>query len=449
EQVWSTLWNQGAFATLFHWMQTLPEDVLPHSPNLFVAYAWGLALTGQIEAAEASLQRIETTLQQTAMEAAVPPHPIRLGHAAALRAMLAARRGEPVDAVHLAQQALTLIPVDAAQRGDAYYALGLAKQQQGVLAEAYQAYEAAAKLGTVRNDHFLTVAARYHTARIFMVQGQLRQAATTYQQILAVAAQAKQQLPVVGLAHIGYAEILYQWNDLAAAVQQVETGLALSPRRDPTYTDGPLHRFSILARIRQALGDETGALAAVASAKEMAQQTGIALDVERAEALEALILLHLGDWPTVTAWAERYTARQTTETRFTYLHEFETLVFARILLAQGHVTELLTLLTQWLAAITAEPRQGTIIEMQMLQVLALRVAGQRTSAAQLLTHVLTVAEAQGYIRLFVDEGEAMRMAITDGSATIRDWTLRSATTLPNCWRHFPKSTRRQSRLCAR
>lgn len=63
-----------------------------------------------------------------------------------------------------------------------------------------------------------------------MAQGDLAQAAITYQQLLTVAAQSRKQLPVVGLAHIGYGEILYQWNDLVAAARQVESGLALSPR---------------------------------------------------------------------------------------------------------------------------------------------------------------------------------------------------------------------------
>lgn len=40
-------------------------------------------------------------------------------------------------------------------------------------------------------------------------------------------------------------------------------GLALSPPSDLTYIDGPLHRFSILARIRQAFGDQEGTLAAL------------------------------------------------------------------------------------------------------------------------------------------------------------------------------------------
>ena len=190
-------------------------------------------------------------------------------------------------------------------RGNAYFALGLAYQQNGALPEALQAYQDAVELGMAADDIFLTIAARYHAARTWMAQSYLRMAAASYQQVLALATQHRKQLPVVGLVYVGYAEILYQWNDLAGAARQVEIGLALSPPSDLTYIDGPLHRFSILARIRQAMGDREGTLAALQWAKDTARQTGIALDGARAAALEALLQLRLGQSELAEQWARR------------------------------------------------------------------------------------------------------------------------------------------------
>ncbi len=417
EQVWPAFWNQGAITTLFNWVQALPTDglaqgVLGGRPSLYVSYAWGLALTGQIEAAEVALHQVEATLQQTdAAGKLTASHLILLGRVAALRALLAARRGEAAVAVPLAKQALTLIPNDALARGDAYYALGLAKQQEGALSEALHAYETAEQLSSQSNDNFLAIAARYHEARILMAQGSLRQAASTYQHLLA--AQSRKQLPVVGLAHIGYGEILYQWNDLSSAEREVEAGLALSPRRDLTYTDGPLHRFSIQARIRQAVGDSVGALAAIELAKETAQQTGIALDVARAAALEAFIQLRLGNNLAAGEWAALYAQRWTAVEKFTYRHEFETLVFVRILLAQGDLGTLLPLLAQWVPIVADQHRQGTLLEIYALQLLAFRMDGQREQAMDRLSQILTLAESEGYVRLFVDEGEPMRLALQE------------------------------------
>ncbi len=420
EEAWPTLWDQGAIATLFNWMQALPPTDLSDRPlwgrpSLYIFYAWGLALTGQIEAAEACLQQVTVALQQIAPATATAAHEALLGRAAALRAMLAARRGELATAVSLAEQALALIPSTTRSRGDAYYALGLAKQQQGLLDAAIQAYEVAAKVSTAVNDSFLTNAAHYHEARILMAQGHLQQAATSYQQILTVAAHAKKQLSVVGLSHIGYGEILYQWNQLAAASHQVEAGLALSTRHDLTYTDGPLHRFSILARIRQAMGDRDGALAAVALAKETAQQTGIGLDVERVAALDALIKLRFGELATAERWAAAYVQTRSADERFAYLYEFETLVLVRVLLAQQRSEEALAFLSAWLPVVEPTQRLNSLLELTILQVLALRLVGQLEQATLILARAIALAKQEGYVRLFVDEGEAMQRALTDFS----------------------------------
>lgn len=426
EQSWPATWNQGAVATLLNWVRLLPAPVLLARPNLAISYAWALALAGQIETAEAELQQVETTLQPTGAEVAYTPHTrdTLLGRVAALRALLAARQGEPLQAVQLAQNALKLIPVDAALlRGNATYALGLAYQQHGALTDAVAAYQTAAQLGIAADDHFLTVTARYHEGRIQMAQGQLSMAANTYQQLLREAGQRERPLPVIGLAHVGYAEILYQWNDLPAAAQQVASGLAVSPSGTLTYTDGPLHRFVTLARIRQASGDPAGALAAVQWALDTAQQTGIALDLGRAAALQALIHIRLGQIGLAARWAERYAHALTDVDHVTYVHEFEALVFVRVLLAQARAREALALLTSWLPAAEAALRWGSVIEMRMLQAQALQVDGQAAAAQAALQQALARAESAGYVRLFVDEGEPLRQLLDDLRLALDDDSL--------------------------
>jgi LuxR family maltose regulon positive regulatory protein len=416
EQSWQAVWNQGAVATLLNWVHALPSEALVARPGLAISYAWALALAGQIEAAEAGLQQVEALLQGAGaeFEVASTARNTMLGRIASLQAMMAARRGDPVQAIQLAQHALRLIPADAALlRGNACYALGLACQQNGVLPEALRAYQEATRLGETANDHFLTVAARYHEGRTWMAQGQLRMAANIYQQLLTTAAQHARPVPVVGLVHVGYAEILYQWNDLVAATHQVESGLALSPSGSLAYTDGPLHRFLILARIRHAMGDLEGTLAAIQLAMETARQTGLALDGARVAALDALMHLRLGQPEVAGQWAQGYAHLVAHEDRFTYVHEFETLVFVRVLLAQGRANEVLSLFARWLPDAEAVQRIGSLIEMYMLQAQALGSSGPAAEARRTMLRALTLAEPEGYVRLFMDEGEPLRLLIAD------------------------------------
>jgi LuxR family maltose regulon positive regulatory protein len=64
---------------------------------------------------------------------------------------------------------------------------------------------------------------------------------------------------------------------------------------------------------------------------------------------------------------------------------------------------------------TAEARgwDGHVIETLLLQALRAQAQGERTAAQTLLTRALTLAQPAGYLRIFVDEGEAMRLLILD------------------------------------
>jgi LuxR family maltose regulon positive regulatory protein len=52
-------------------------------------------------------------------------------------------------------------------------------------------------------------------------------------------------------------------------------------------------------------------------------------------------------------------------------------------------------------------RSGSEIEILTLQALALREKGEKERAGSILTKALTLAEPEGYVRIFVDEGSQM------------------------------------------
>jgi LuxR family maltose regulon positive regulatory protein len=159
------------------------------------------------------------------------------------------------------------------------------------------------------------------------------------------------------------------------------------------------------------MGDREGALAAVELAKETANQTGIALDSERSAALEAFIQLRDGEGASANQWAERYARTRTETERLSYLREFETLVYLRVLLAQERGADALTLLAAWLPIVEAAQRQGSALELYLLQVLAFRLTGQLDLASRLLMRCLALAEPEDHVRLFVDEGEPMQRTL--------------------------------------
>jgi LuxR family maltose regulon positive regulatory protein len=108
------------------------------------------------------------------------------------------------------------------------------------------------------------------------------------------------------------------------------------------------------------------------------------------------------------------------EDETSYLNEFEHLVLARVLIAEyrnqrsnDSVLQAIGLLERLLKAAEAQRRTGSVLETLVVQALAHQVQGNLPLALAALGRALALAQPEGYLRLFVDEGEPMRMLIFD------------------------------------
>ncbi|MEO8716061.1 MAG: LuxR C-terminal-related transcriptional regulator, partial [Acetobacteraceae bacterium] len=97
-----------------------------------------------------------------------------------------------------------------------------------------------------------------------------------------------------------------------------------------------------------------------------------------------------------------------------YLREFEHITLARVLLARyerdradGSILESMGLLARLLEAAEAGGRTGSVIEILALQALAHQTHGAIPAALVPLQRALTLAEPEGYVRIFVGEGPPM------------------------------------------
>jgi LuxR family maltose regulon positive regulatory protein len=97
-----------------------------------------------------------------------------------------------------------------------------------------------------------------------------------------------------------------------------------------------------------------------------------------------------------------------------YLSEFEYVTLARLLLARarndrddGSLAAAMSLLGRLLSASEQGGRMGNAIEILILQALAYQVRGDSAAGLQILARALRLAEPEGYVRVFVDEGEPM------------------------------------------
>jgi LuxR family maltose regulon positive regulatory protein len=117
--------------------------------------------------------------------------------------------------------------------------------------------------------------------------------------------------------------------------------------------------------------------------------------------------------------------RLSVEDDLSYLREFEHITLARLLLARyksdhgdradGSLHEVMGLLERLLQAAEAGERTGSVIEILVLQALAHETQGDISAALMPLQQALTLAEPEGYVRLFVDEGMPMAILLEEAA----------------------------------
>jgi LuxR family maltose regulon positive regulatory protein len=288
--------------------------------------------------------------------------------------------------------------------------LAVAKQMQGRVGEAEDALaELAADPWASGRNPYVAVRTYYALGQVQLTQGRLSAALQTFRQGLELTTEAgRRALPAAGVAHVGVAEVLYERNELDPALDQAMRGVELC--RQIGYAQWQVTSLSTLACIRQARGDQAGALEAIGEAERLVPSTVV--DIFFPVAVQrARLLLAQGKVDDAARWCTE--RGLDVEDEPSYLREREHLVLVRVLLAQGKVDQALRLLRWHLEEAQAQRRRGSEIEILMLQALALWERDAKERAVSTLTQALTLAEPEGYVRTFVDEGPEMALLVSE------------------------------------
>jgi LuxR family maltose regulon positive regulatory protein len=315
-----------------------------------------------------------------------------------MRAELARQRGDPDRTTAFARQGLAeLTGADRALRSVLTWDLAMADWLRGRVAEAERALAAVAAERLLVSVH-----AWYDLGHARQRQGRLDAAQASYRQLLEIAGQAEH--PSAALALAGMAEVLYERDELDAALGHATQAVTLC--RQDVYVPARVAALTILAQIRQAQGDQAGALAAIGEAEQLAPSPNIAADLWSLLVVQLARLALTQDRVTDAArWVRD--RRLGTDDEVNYPREREYLVLARVLLATGAPDQALGLLERWTALAVTQGRTGSVIELRALQALAQAACGDEPAAEAALTEAVALAAPEGYLRVFVDEGPAM------------------------------------------
>ncbi len=418
ELAWSAMDLSYQSSTWLGWVKALPDVLIRARPVLSVGYAWALLDGGELEASEARLHDAERWLEAPADQMVVVDQvqfrslPASIATARAYRSLAL---GDIPGAVKYARQALELTPEDdPVRRIQAISLLGLAQYTSGDLQAAERSladfYTDLQKTG----ETLTLISITFLLADIRVALGRFHAAESIYQQSLRLATGQGEPLPL-GAADLyrGLAELHVEWGDLEAAAQHLLTGQKLGEQA--ALTDWP-HRLSVSqARLKEAQGDLDGALALLDEA-ERVYIRGPLPDVRPVAALKAQVWLKQGRLAEALGWAREQGLSVDDDIRYT--REFEHITLARALIAAGKsdreagfLGEATRLLGRLLQAAETGGRLGSAIHILLLQALALQAGDNIPHALALLERALALAEPEGYVRIFVDEGEAMRSLI--------------------------------------
>ena len=422
--------RQGATVTELGWLKALPDELVHFRPVLSVDYAYALVGGGELEAVEARLQDAERWLDTTSdlseQPDSQPPGMVvvdeeefrRLpGMIALLRAAQALARGDMPETVKTSRRVLELAPEDAhLMRGGAASTLGLAAWAGGDLETARRM--TADGMAHLRQAGYIPAAigCAITQADIQITQGRLREAMATYERGLQWA--TKPGAPVLrGAAdmYVGMSSLHREHNDLKTATQHLLTSQALGELAG--MPQNPYRWCAAMARIREAQGDLDEALNLLDQAGHL-YDANFSPNVRPLATRKARVWIKQGRLGEALIWAHEQGL--SVDDELSYLHEFDHLTLARLLLARDQsdrtdrsIIEAMGLLERLLKAAEEGGRMGCVIEILVLKTLAYHVQGDTPAARVPLERALRLAEPEGYVRMFVDEGEEMRLLISD------------------------------------
>jgi LuxR family maltose regulon positive regulatory protein len=401
--------------TVTGWLDALPDELVASRPRLCAMRAIQAAIAGQAGTLECWLDTAERAPAATSADDPAEAESVLAGWAgspladmpgtlAVLRADLARLRGDADQAIRLARQVLDVLPVgERVLRFNAEWNLARAHWVNGDLGRAEHALAELIADAQAAREYYLTLAVCWELGRVQRARGRLSAALATYRQALAARAEAgSSSRPAVGIAQLGVAAVLYERDELAAALEHASEGVARC--RQLAGTRLLAEGLVLLAQIREALGDHAGALAAVAEAERAGPSPDVVDLFNPAPAARARLLLAQGQHTQAAAWAAA--RRVDAGDPPSYPREREYLLLARMLLGQGEPDRARQLLER-LHAAAAPKRTGSVIEVAVLRARALAACGDQASALAALAEAITLAWPEGYVRVFADEGAAL------------------------------------------
>jgi len=387
------------------WVKKLPHETVLSNPWLCVHIGWAYSDVGELDPSETYLQYAESALPGAKAPEEFKAIPMTI---ALIRAGNAQIEGNLPETVRYAELSLQLVPEgELLIPAQAAITLGFTQWAVGNVEASLQAMHTwmddMQKLGNL----MYVIASAFVVADMQMILGHLGEAERALQQTLQKAAALGPEAEVVTAHHhLGLAMLSHERGNDQEKAQRLQKVANLG--KHTTLIDWPYRWGLAQARLNESARKWEAALKSLDEAKQGYVKNPIPM-LQPVEAREARIHLKQGRLDKAQLWARERDLSVTDQVN--YLSEYEHLTLARTRLAEHSFEGVSGLLERLLALAETQKRTGSVIEILLTQALVYQAQGNHHQASLALERALTLAEPEGYIRIFVDEGEDMRVLI--------------------------------------
>jgi LuxR family maltose regulon positive regulatory protein len=390
----------------------LPEEFVRDRPILSIQQIWGMVFTGRLDEAEQKFRQVEN-------KPGIANDKLISGHIALIRALIANIRGDMGSAIALAHRADELLPPDdMVVRGMILFILGNGYLEVGNLNQAEWACEQIKGFGIASDNLWAKTVAYHRLAQIKKLRGHLKEAQALCEELLQTAALRKaERYGFLCGIYFELGDVLRESNHLDSAMKMVTQGLELSESWGiPTDL---VSGNTTLARICLAQADINGAADAIRKAKKAREMGNIFRVIQtKLDTCQVLVWLQQGNLNAASHWAEEIEAKLNNfdpDGQFDFISEMEFIGLARVWKAIGinrnnrsSLDKSKLLLSKLASSAQVGQRMYRLIEILVLRAVVEDHLGDEHKAFEVLEKSISLAQPEGCLRLFLDEGQTMQ-----------------------------------------
>ncbi len=295
EKVALSMILKAYFKTVEDWLQAIPPEYLSKNPQANMAFAWMHLMRRNFVQAAPHLERLQRIFSTLKQDEADKEHPIGLslrGEWLALQSMLLNAQGKAMESRDLAEQALKILPEDETQlRSMTYMSLADAYQQTLDYERAAEACEMIVQQGHMAGDLTSEMFGLSYLGRMVLQQGMLHSAGEIASDALQRIERTGAFSPISATLYGELAQVYYHWHQLEKARSYFLRSVELSTLGG--FSDAKIYHSVFLSRLFQMEGDLPASVREIEKALDLMRTAAPAFVGEEVVSQQVSIFLAL------------------------------------------------------------------------------------------------------------------------------------------------------------